>query len=89
MKLLNEIYLKKLSDYLNGQSKDYIKYRRHNVSSGWGIATGNSDFYIKNGWMPEGYEYVDSIGYTSGHNWSGYAIAYTMMEIQSSNLGLM
>lgn len=77
IKLLDAIYLSDSTSYLNNASKDYIKYQMHNVSSGqnWGISSGSSDFYVKNGWIPFGYMYIDSIGFIPGGNWSGYTIA--------------
>ena len=52
----------------------------NNVSAGqdWGISAGTprGSFYIKNGWMPWGYEWVNSIGFIpSSDNRHGYAIA--------------
>ena len=77
LKLLDTIYLSNSTSYLNNNSKNYIKYQMHNVSAGqnWGISAGSSDFYIKNGWIPYGYMYINSIGFIPGGNWSGYTIA--------------
>jgi glucan-binding YG repeat protein len=77
LKLLDTIYLNNSTSYINNASKDYIQYQMHNVSAGqnWGISAGSSNFYIKNGWIPYGYMYINSIGYIPGNNWSGYTIA--------------
>ena len=80
IKLLNDLYLDQNSGYLNEQSRNYIHYQMNNVSAGqdWGISAGTprGSFYIKNGWMPWGYEWVNSIGFIpSSDNRHGYAIA--------------
>lgn len=80
IKLLNDLYLDQNSGYLNQQSRDYVHYQMNNVSAGqdWGISAGTprGSFYIKNGWMPWGYEWVNSIGFIpSADNHHGYAIA--------------
>lgn len=80
IKLLNDLYLDQNSGYLNQQSRDYIHYQMSHVSYGqdWGISAGTprGSFYIKNGWMPFGYQWVNSIGFIpSSDNHHGYAIA--------------
>lgn len=67
LKLLHMIFLSN-SDYLNSQSRNYIKYLMSTVSSSqrWGISAGSSSYYLKNGWRPasdNGKWEVHSIGY--------------------------
>lgn len=53
LKLLKMIYLDPHSDYLNDQSRNYIKalMKTINPQQQWGISAGNpTDFYLKNGW---------------------------------------
>ncbi|UXC67019.1 KxYKxGKxW signal peptide domain-containing protein [Limosilactobacillus oris] len=68
LKLLNEIFLKPHSDYLNDGSRNYIKYLMNTVSpaQNWGISAGSGNFYIKDGWnyIDNPYAWnVSSIGY--------------------------
>lgn len=68
LKVLNEIFLKPHSDYLNDGSRNYIKYLMNTVSpaQNWGISAGSSNFYIKDGWnyIDNPYAWnVSSIGY--------------------------
>ena len=81
LKLLNQIYLTNNSSYLNRASQDYIRYLMHTVNSGqrWGISAGSSDYYLKNGWVPYGWNYsspwyVNSIGFIPNNGY-GYTIA--------------
>ena len=69
------------SSYLNRKSQDYIRHLMHTVSAGqrWGISAGSSDYYLKNGWVPFGWNgndpwFVNSIGFIP-NNGHGYTIA--------------
>lgn len=80
LKLLNEIYMKPHSNYLNDQSRNYIKSLMGSVSGDqrWGISAGSSQYYIKNGWLALSAPwpwYVDSIGFIPQDNNNGYTIA--------------
>ncbi|WP_180961267.1 serine hydrolase [[Lactobacillus] timonensis] len=76
LKLLREIYLAPQTNYLNDESRNYIKSLMGSVSSAqnWGISAGSSQFYVKNGWNTTGYYWnIGSIGYIPGD--SPYTIA--------------
>lgn len=80
LKLLNEIYMKPHSSYLNDQSRNYIKSLMGSVngSQRWGISAGSNQYYIKNGWLALSAPwpwYVDSIGFIPQANNNGYTIA--------------
>ena len=80
LKLLNEIYMKPHSNYLNDQSRNYIKSLMGsvNASQRWGISAGSSQYYIKNGWLALSAPwpwYVDSIGFIPQSGNNGYTIA--------------
>lgn len=77
LKLLNEIYLTPRTNYLNDQSRNYIRglMGSINPSQRWGISAGSSNFYVKNGWLPYGGSWhVNSIGFIPG-NGNSYTIA--------------
>lgn len=68
LKLLKMIYCNSPRDYLNEQSREYIKHLMATVSvdQQWGISAGSSHYYLKNGWRPasdNGKWEVHSIGY--------------------------
>ena len=80
LKLLNEIFIKPQSDYLNENSRNYIKSLMSSVnpSQTWGISAGSSQYYIKNGWSALAAPwpwFVNSIGFIPGTNNDGYTIA--------------
>ena len=80
LKLLNEIFIKPHSNYLNDNSRNYIKYLMSSVSPSqtWGISAGSSQYYIKNGWtalVAPWPWFVNSIGFIPGANNDGYTIA--------------
>ena len=80
LKLLNEIFIKPQSDYLNENSRNYIKSLMSSVNSSqtWGISAGSSQYYIKNGWSALAAPwpwFVNSIGFIPGTNNDGYTIA--------------
>ena len=80
LKLLNEIFMKPQSNYLNDQSRNYIKSLMGSVNADqrWGISAGSSQYYIKNGWLALSAPwpwYVDSIGFIPQDNNNGYTIA--------------
>ena len=80
LKLLNEIFIKTQSDYLNENSRNYIKSLMSSVNSSqtWGISAGSSQYYIKNGWSALAAPwpwFVNSIGFIPGTNNDGYTIA--------------
>ena len=79
LKLLNEIFIKPHSSYLNDQSRAYIKSLMGSVSGDqrWGISAGSSQYYLKNGWSAFSAPwtwYVNSIGFIPQEN-NGYSIA--------------
>ena len=81
LKLLYQIFMTDHSSYLNRKSQDYIRHLMHTVSAGqrWGISAGSSDYYLKNGWVPFGWNgndpwFVNSIGFIP-NNGHGYTIA--------------
>ena len=79
LKLLNEIFIKPHSSYLNDQSRAYIKSLMESVSGDqrWGISAGSSQYYLKNGWSAFSAPwtwYVNSIGFIPQEN-NGYSIA--------------
>lgn len=77
LKLLNEIYLNPRTNYLNDQSRNYIRSLMGSInpSQRWGISTGSGNFYVKNGWLPyDGSWHVNSIGFIPG-NGNSYTIA--------------
>ena len=89
LKLLNEIFIKPHSNYLNDQSRNYIKSLMSSVngSQTWGISAGSSQYYLKNGWSafsaPWAW-YVSSIGFIPQDD-NGYSIAvYTDNNIPMS-----
>ena len=80
LKLLNEIFIKSHSNYLNDNSRNYIKALMSSVnpSQTWGISAGSSQYYIKNGWsalVAPWPWFVNSIGFIPGTNNNGYTIA--------------
>ena len=86
LKLLNEIFIKPHSSYLNDKSRNYIKSLMGSVSAGqnWGVSAGSKDFYLKNGWLalsPSWTWYVNSIGYIPRGNDS-----YTIAVYSDNNL---
>lgn len=68
LKLLHMIFLDNNNDYLNIQSKNYIKSLMASISADqrWGISAGSRTYYLKNGWRTapdNGLWEVHSIGY--------------------------
>ncbi|WP_159434552.1 KxYKxGKxW signal peptide domain-containing protein [Limosilactobacillus caccae] len=92
LKLLNEIFIKPHSSYLNDNSRNYIKSLMSTVSASqnWGISAGSNQFYVKNGWLalaPSWKWYVNSIGYIP-HGDSGYSIAVYTDNNLPMNVGV-
>ena len=79
LKLLNEIYMLKDHKYLNQESCNYIAGLIHSVtpSQHWGISSGSSNYFVKNGWVPDPQTHwcVNSIGYIPRNGNDGYTIA--------------
>ena len=82
LKLLNEIFIKPHSSYLNDTSRNSIRSLMGSGASdqNWGISAGSKDFYLKNGWLAltaPWYWYVNSIGYIPRGNDSYTIAVYT------------
>lgn len=92
LKLLKMIYLDPSSNYLNDQSRNYIKWLMGTVSASqrWGISAGSSSYYLKNGWRPasdNGMWEVNSIGYIPNGN-NSYTIAIYTRNNRDFNWGV-
>ena len=92
LKLLNEIFIKPQSFYLNDKSRSYIKSLMATVAADqrWGISAGSSQFYLKNGWLPLSPSwnwYVNSIGFIPQGD-HGYSITVYTGDNISMNVGV-
>lgn len=93
LKLLKMIYLDASSDYLNDQSRHYIRHLMHTVTAWqrWGISSGSTDFYLKNGWRQaedNAKWETHSIGFIPNHG-NGYTIAIYTRNNPSFARGVM
>ena len=82
LKLLRMIYCNLPADYLSDSSRAYVKKLMGEVavSQQWGISTGKSEYYLKNGWRPasdNGKWEVHSIGYVPNEPKSYIIAIYT------------
>jgi hypothetical protein len=92
LKLLSEIFIKQSSNYLNQQSRQYIRDLMHSVtpSQRWGISKGSENYYLKNGWVPDQVTNwcINSIGFIPKNKENGYTIAIYTDYNNSMNNGI-
>lgn len=79
LKVLQEIYMSSGNGYLNQHARDYIAGLMHSINPNqrWGISAGSSNYYVKDGWVPDPATNwcVNSIGYIPRNGNNGYTIA--------------